>query len=171
MAEGGDISGLIAALGGTDLDTIENPAVGLLAPGDTATAFLNTDTTGNAFLSIVAMILPTNDGFVGLDALSIPTQAGTYTYMLNAYDAGTEANNELVAVDGGVPGTLGFPNPPPIGLTHSGGSNAILVDQNTMVHVHRGILGDTNPIGGTSDIDSTNFRWLNPIAKLVITVN
>ncbi len=171
MAEGGDISGLSTAVGGADVDTIENPAGGLLAPGDTAITNINTDTTGNGYLSLVAMILPTNDGFVGVDSLEIPSQAGTYMYMLNAYDAGTEANNELAAADGGMPGTLGFPNPPPVGSTDSGGSNVIGADPNTMVHVHRGVLGDTNPSGGMSDIDSTKYRWLNPIAKLVITVN
>ncbi|MBT8352280.1 MAG: spondin domain-containing protein, partial [Deltaproteobacteria bacterium] len=82
MAEGGDISGLSTKVGGADADTIENPAGGLLAPGDTAMADLNTDITGNEYLSLVAMILPTNDGFVGADSLKIPTQAGTYTYML-----------------------------------------------------------------------------------------
>jgi hypothetical protein len=34
-----------------------------------------------------------------------------------------------------------------------------------------GFPGNTNPSGGMSDIDSTKFRWLNPIAMLVITVN
>lgn len=170
MAEGGDISGLSSDVGGADSDTVENPAGGLLGPGETATVDLNTDTTGNGHLSLAAMILPTNDGFVGVDALKIPTQAGTYTFMLNAYDAGTEPNNELVAAEGGVPGTPGFPNPPPIGLTDSGGSNVVGDDPNTTVHIHRGVLGDTNPSGGTSDIDSTKHRWLNPIAKLVITV-
>jgi hypothetical protein len=171
MAEGGDISGLSTEVGGADADTIENPAGGLLAPGDTAMADLNTDTTGNEYLSLVAMILPTNDGFVGVDSLKIPTQAGTYRYTLNAYDAGTEANNELPAADGGVLGTPGFPNPAPVGSTDSGGSNVIGADPNTMIHVHRGILGDTNPSGGMSDIDSSKYRWLNPIAMLVITVN
>ncbi len=171
MAEGGDISGLSSDVGGADADTIENPAGGLLGPGESTTADLDTDTSGNGYLSLVAMILPTNDGFVGLDALEIPSQAGTYTYRLYAYDAGTEANNELVAADGGVPGTSGFPNPPPIGLTDSGGSNTVADDSNPTVHIHRGVLGDTNPSGGTSDIDSTKHRWLNPIAKLVITVN
>ena len=43
-------------------------------------------------------------------------------------------------------------------------------DSNTMVHVHRGILGDTDPTGGKSDLDSTIHRWQNPVAKVVITV-
>ena len=74
---------------------MENPAVGLLAPGDSATATLDT-TAGNTHLSIVAMLLPTNDGFVGLDSLEIPTTPGTYIYYLNGYDAGTEANDEVI---------------------------------------------------------------------------
>lgn len=170
MAEGGDISGLSEMVGGADADTVENPAAGLLAPGNTTMTGLNTDDTGNEYLSLVAMILPTNDGFVGMDALKIPSDPGTYTYMLNAYDAGTEANNELAAADGGVPGTPGFPNPPPVGLTDFGGSGIAGSDANTKVQVHRGILGDTNPTGGISDIDSTRYRWLNPIARLVIKV-
>jgi len=171
MAEGGDISGLSTMMGGADADTIENPAGGLMAPGDTAMADLNTDASGNTYLSLVAMILPTNDGFVGMDALKIPTAKGTYAYMLNAYDSGTEGNNELAAADGGIPGTAGFPNPPPVGSTDFGGSGVAGMDANAKVQIHRGILGDTNPSGGMSDIDSTKYRWLNPIARLVITVN
>ena len=35
MAEGGDLSGLLTDVGGADADTSENPAAGLLAPGQT----------------------------------------------------------------------------------------------------------------------------------------
>lgn len=170
MAEGGSIADLSMAVGGMDADTVENPAGGLLGPGETVSADLNTDATGHMYLSLVAMILPTNDGFVGLDSLMIPSEPGTYIYMLNAYDAGTEANNELVAADGGVPGVPGMPNPPPVGLTHSGGTGVTTTENNTTVHIHRGVLGDTNPAGGFSDINSTAYRWLNPVARLILTV-
>ena len=46
------------------------------------------------YLSIAAMFLPSNDGFVGVDSWPIPTQPGTYTFRMNGYDAGTEANAE-----------------------------------------------------------------------------
>ena len=36
-------------------------------------------TAGNTRLSLAAMLLPTNDGFVGLDSWTIPTTPGTYT--------------------------------------------------------------------------------------------
>lgn len=170
MAEGGDISGLSAAVGGADADTVENPAGGLLGPGETISADINTDATGHTVISLVAMILPSNDGFVGWNSAAIPTEPGTYTYSLNAYDAGTEANDEIAAADGGVPGNPGFPNPPPVGLTHSGGTGVTFTESNPTVHIHRGVLGDTNPTGGISDIDSTRYRWLNPVARVVLTV-
>jgi hypothetical protein len=170
MAEGGDISGLSAAVGGADADTVENPAGGLLGPGETISADLDTDASGHAVISLVAMILPTNDGFVGWNSAPIPATPGTYIYSLNAYDAGTEANDEIVAADGGVPGNPGFPNPPAVGLADSGGTGVTLAENNPTVHIHRGVLGDTNPTGGISDIDSTRYRWLNPVARVVLTV-
>ena len=77
LAEGGDISGVASMLSGVSADVVENPAAGLLAPGMSTTAMLmNSD--GNEYLSLAAMLLPTNDGFVGLDSWMIPTDAGTY---------------------------------------------------------------------------------------------
>lgn len=43
-------------------------------------------------------------------------------------------------------------------------------EANTRIHIHRGILGDDNLSGGSSDLDSAVHRWLNPVAKLLITV-
>ena len=82
MAEGGDITGLssdVGALGGT---VAENPAGGLLAPGASATAMLDVRGRDNRYLSVVAMMLPTNDGFIGLNAVEIPKRRGSYTYYL-----------------------------------------------------------------------------------------
>lgn len=171
MAEGGDISGLLVQVGGADSDTADNPALGLLAPGQSVTFSLNTDTTGNGFLSLVAMILPTNDGFVGLDSLPIPTAPGTYTFYLNAYDAGTEANDELVVgAAGGAPNSAGIPAAPgnDAGINGTGVTNT---ESNSVVHIHRGSLGDADLNGGISDLDNSVHRWLNPVAKLVLVVN
>ena len=169
MAEGGDISGLTVDLGGADADTVEDPAGGVLGPGLSTMTTLDSSLTGNTHLSIVAMILPTNDGFVGLDALEIPTTPGTYTYTLNAYDAGTEANDELIN-GGGTPGVLGIPAAPG-GDGGTAGTGVTSAETNTTIHIHRGILGDSNPTGGVSDLDSGIHRWLNPVAELIITVN
>ncbi len=168
MAEGGDISGLINMLTNADANINENPAAGLLAPTMSASFDLTND-TANTHLSLAAMILPSNDGFVGLNSWEIPTEAGTYTVFLNAYDAGTEANDEIRG--SGVPGEAGMPVPPP--LDNSIGNNGIgvtSVESNESVHIHRGSLGDDDMSAGNSDISNTVHRWLNPIAKLTITV-
>ncbi|WP_435235930.1 spondin domain-containing protein [Psychromonas sp. PT13] len=166
MAEGGDTSDLksdVSASGGTTLDLTSAPTLA----GTTSTGTI--DTESNEYLSLTAMILPTNDGFVGLDSWKIPTEAGTYTIMLNAYDAGTEINDEIIN-GGGSPGVAGIPADPS-GNAGTGGTGASLNEANTNVHIHPGSVGDTDTEGGISDLDSTVHRWLNPVAKLVVTVN
>lgn len=169
MAEGGDISGLeadVTALGAT---VVANPAGGLLAPATSTTFNMNTDGTSNDRLTVVAMLLPTNDAFAGLNAVEIPTAAGTYSFDVPAYDAGTEANDELLT-GGGAPGAPGIPADPG-GLTGTGGTGAAIADSNTNVHIHRGSLGDPDAAGGASDLDSSVHRWLNPIVRVTVTVN
>ena len=168
MAEGGDISGLSAMAQGAGARVTENPASGILAPSMSTSVSMD---SGNMdYLSITAMLLPTNDGFVGLSAWMIPEQPGTYTIMLNGYDAGTEANNELLVADGGIPGMLGMPGIPG-GMGGTGGTGVTVTEANTRVHIHRGNLGDADINGGVSDVNSSIHRWLNPVAKVVVTVH
>ncbi|MFD2230981.1 spondin domain-containing protein [Alkalimarinus sediminis] len=167
MAEGGDISGLAAATVATGAVNSENPASGLLAPS-TSTLVSNLDTQTNTHLSVVGMLLPTNDAFVGLNGWEIPQQAGTYTVYLNAYDAGTEANDEIVN-GGGAPGAPGIPANPG-GNGGTGATGVTATETNQTVHIHRGNVGDTDLSGGVSDVDSRIHRWLNPVAKVVVTV-
>ena len=169
MAEGGALTGLQA-----DLDAISgthaNSGAALMA-GASVTVALNTDAApANTKLSVVSMLLPTNDAFLGLDAIDIPSAAGTYTFYLNAYDAGTEANDELIT-GGGAPGVPGIPADPG-GLAGTGATGGVAgVDQNTTVHIHRGAIGDSNSTGGNSDLDNTVHRWLNPVARVTVVVN
>jgi len=167
MAEGGDISGLSAMLSAVNANNVENPASGLLAPAMSTTAILTT-TDGNDYLSLVAMLLPTNDGFVGLNSWKIPTEVGTYTFILNAYDAGTEANDEMIT-GGGAPGVAGIPAAPG-GDAVTGATGVTMTETNTNVHVHPGNLGDDDLAGGKSDLSNTVHRWLNPVARVTVKV-
>ncbi|NOX92986.1 MAG: hypothetical protein GXP18_11215 [Gammaproteobacteria bacterium] len=170
MAECGHLDPLFLTpeVGAADADTIDNPATGLLAPGTSTSAMLVTTET---HLSIVAMVLPTNDAFLGLESQYIPSEAGTYTYYVNAYDAGTEANDEMLMTagecaytdSGMIPGAPGMD----AGMNGTGVATA---DSNTMIHVHRGVLGDQDETGGTSDLNSTIHRWQNPVAKITVVV-
>lgn len=168
MAEGGDISGLeadVMALGAT---IVTDPVNDLLGPAANITFTMNTDGTSNDRLSIVAMLLPTNDAFAGLNAVEIPTEPGTYSFDVPAYDAGTEANDELVT-GGSAPGAPGIPADPG-GFAGTGGTGAAIADANPNVHIHRGSLGDSNASGGVSDLDSSVHRWLNPVIRVTLTV-
>lgn len=171
MAEGGDINGLATAAHSAGATMVENPAAGLLAPGaSTTTSVLNTDSTDNKYLSVVAMVLPSNDGFVGVNSWKIPSTPGTYMMSAMAYDAGTEANDELLgASDAGASGNVGVPAAPS-GFGGSGGTGAAGADTNQMIHIHRGVLGDTDSSGGMSDLDSRVHRWLNPVARITVKV-
>ena len=170
MAEGGSIAGLVSELGDISATIIENPAAGLLGPGQTAMTNLNTDAAvDNTHLSVVAMLLPTNDGFMGLNASSLPTESGTYTYYVNAYDAGTEANDEIRG--SGAPGEAGFPAPGPIDASAGMNGTGISATAESFVHIHRNSLGDSDQSGGSSDINNSVHRWLNPVAMVIVTIN
>lgn len=170
MAEGGDISALVADVEAINATVVANPASGLLAPGQRTSATLNTDDApDNSRLSIVAMILPSNDGFMGLNAIDIPTEPGRYVYSVNAYDSGTEGNDEVVG--SGAPGEPGYPAPPPVLAASGSGGSGIAATAEGFVHIHRNVLGDDNLNGGNSDIDNTVHRWLNPVVRVIVTVN
>ncbi len=167
MAEGGSIDGLVAEANPLGAVTSEDPAGGLLNPG-ASTVVMDLDTGTNNLLTIAAMILPSNDAFIGLDSWNIPSEAGVYTLYLNAYDAGTEANDEIVN-GGGASGVAGIPANPG-GNGGVDGTGVTTTESNNNVHIHRGVIGDTDPAGGPSDLDSRIHRWLNPVAKVVVTV-
>ena len=172
LAEGGDITGLdsdVLNLGGM---TVANPAAGLLAPGATAMADLGDPGAGNTQLSVLAMLSPTNDGFLGLNAITLPAEPGTYSYWVNAYDAGTEANDEIRGgATAGMPGVSGMPVPAPLdALVGTGGSGVMGATAEGFVHIHRGVIGDNDATAGISDINASSQRWLNPVARVTVTV-
>ncbi len=161
MAEGGDISGLVADIENAGGVTVSNPvgadAGNLLVPGaSTTTTLITADEDNNNYLTITAMMLPTNDGFVALNGVMIPKIAGTYKYVLNAHDAGTEANTEI---------TTDIP-----ALATGTGATGVATSAEGYVHIHRGTLGDSSATAGASDLDSSMHRWLNPVASVIITV-
>jgi hypothetical protein len=176
VAEAGDTTGVQAQLP-SGSSTIVDPNGGPLKPGGTVTsaAFTGGAGTANSQLTILAMMVPTNDGFMSLNAIDIPTTPGTYTYNVTAYDAGTEANDEKAAMAGGInqPGMI-FP----AFLNDASGKLASTINTSAtgfasatkegFVHIHRGIVGSAP--GGPSALDNTVYRWLNPVARVVLTV-
>ena len=159
LAEEGNIDPLNSFANNAGFSTVGNPAQGPLAPGS-QTEF-HFDTHQFQHLSFSAMILPTNDGFVGVDSWPIPTEPGIYTFISHAYDAGTEANDELKS---------SIPNPPFLTFGHNGSGVETQITQNK-IHIHPGNVGDHDPNGGHSDLVITQSRWLNPIAMITVHVH
>lgn len=166
IAEGGDIGPMVDLLSTVGADYAAGD--GLLAPGASVTLTLTDVAESNSLLSLSGMLLPTNDGFVGVDSIHLPsTSADSITVFARGYDAGTEANDELLG--GGAPGVSGFPAPPPVVATGTGtGASGISTQAEGFIHVHPGIIGDLDPNGGVSDINVAVHQFQNPVARVTV---
>ena len=164
LAEGGDVTPMAELLEGLGASVATGS--GLLAP-HASVEFTLSGNPGDV-LSAAAMLLPTNDGFAGLNSVSLPAAGETVTFTANGYDAGTEGNNEVVGTaEIGVPG---FPAPPPVVASGTGtGASGFALEPEGYVHIHRNVIGDLDPAGGVSDINALVHRWLNPVASISIT--
>ena len=148
LAESGNIGPLESALLATPGVADVAKGAGLLHPGQSVTFSVAT-MDGATHVSVAAMLLPTNDGFVGLGDVAGPSGQGTVTVHALAYDAGSETNDESCAH---IPGGAGC-----------GGEALSPGDLGEgFVHVHRGIHG----IG---DLDAAAHDWRNPVALVRIT--
>lgn len=94
-------------------------------------------------LTIVSMLVNTNDAFTGLDSVQVRGKRSQLSR--NAYDAGSERNNELKAF---IPG-------PCCG-------NAFVRDpEGALIGPHQGITG-------VGDLDPAVYGWKGPVAQITI---
>jgi Spondin_N len=155
LAEGGDTAPLTSILESTgsrvsDVQTI----AGLLEPGATATVTIQAR-PNTRFLSLAAMLIPTNDTFVSLNGVKLPRH-GSRTYYAVAYDAGSEANDQSCA---------NIPGP------RCGGEGASVASDTDegFVHVSNGFhdLGEFDS-NGAEVLGPQLYDWRNPVAKVSI---
>lgn len=163
LAEDGDASGLSSELTDADADgqaTVLAGAAGPIAPGETTSTIINVDGSSNAYVNYAAMILPSNDAFVGNNAASQLFSAsgeflGEHTSTISGgqvYDAGTEVNTELDAA-----------------FINQMGPNTG-VDENGVVALHPGFNGSLgNPDSTSGDqiiLGGTNAfgEFIDPVA-------
>lgn len=144
---------LSAALDATGLGISGVGGTGPVGPGGEVEFSFTTD---EDHLSIVSMIVCTNDGFAGLDTWKLPTEDGaSKTTRLRGFDAGTEINTE--ADTDIVPAP--FCADPALG---TGVSNPDLAE-NGKILPHRGILG-------VGDFDAS-YDWQGRVAEVTVTRN
>ncbi len=144
VAEAGDVGPLAALLSGLHGKVLATAdSGGLLAPGESVTVEIP---AGGRFdrISVVGMLIPTNDTFVALDSERI--KYWEKAYLVPAYDSGSEYNDELCAnIPGPVCGGEGY--------SDAGGEG--------YVHISRGI-------SGIADLEPANYDWRNPVAEITI---
>lgn len=150
LAEGGDTDPLtdeVANLA-TDVQTVP----GLLGPGQTVSTVISGQ-PGRGRISIAAMLIPTNDTFVALNGMPLPIFK-TVEYLVPAYDAGTELNDQSCQ---NIPG-------PRCG----GGGYSAEVGEG-YVHIGNGFheLGDQDE-DGFEVLGPQSYDWRNSVARIVV---
>ena len=145
LAEGGATEALAQSLIDTGKvhDSVTSP-VPVLA-GQSVTLEVATNRRAD-HLSLAAMILPTNDGFIALNGIQGPKRGQTKVVYIPGYDAGSELNDEFCT---NIPG----PQCGGEGYSVNGGEG--------YVHIHAGIHGN-------GDLSRADYDWRNPIAKVTI---
>ena len=158
IAESGDNGDFLTEATDSDDVYTAQSGTGVLLPGLSETMELETNDTGAIYLSVVTMLVNTNDAITGMNKIDIADLAvgETINHHLRSYDAGTEANSETADT---------IPGPAAAGGSQEGFSAARddLLDQ---VLVHPGVV--TSDDGLVSSTLTQVNRWDNPVAHLLI---
>lgn len=133
-----------------DVQTSGAPPAGFTAPGASKTVTVVAPV--GAQLTLVAMLIPTNDAFVALNGVDLPRDFSPVTFDAIAYDSGTEINDELCA---------SIPGPNFAECNGPGGGGAPTVGAEGYVHVHAGMHG-------VGDFNQAQRDWRNPTARVMV---
>lgn len=144
MAEGGNTGPLAAMINATPQASTASSAP--LAAGQTVTIHVASLSSANT-LSLAAMMLPTNDGFIAVTDVPLPKNKQVATYFSNGHDAGSEPNDELCS---NIPG----PHCGGVGVSAGVGGEGF-------VHIHAGMHG----IGS---LEPSEYDWRNPVARITV---
>jgi hypothetical protein len=148
LAESGNVMPLKTMLDGSDKVTGTAMTAGLLDAGASVTFDINLDQRVGR-ISLAAMLLPTNDSFVALNSVYLPRRGeGSVTYAADAYDAGSEPNDELC---GSIPGPLCM------------GEGRSPIDNDAEGFVHM-----SNGIHGIGDLAPATYDWRGAVAEVTI---
>jgi len=150
MAETGNPGPLEASVPmGNDTVIVLGDHGGIALPSESNSVEI---TTVGKYLTVVGMLAATNDAFYAIRGVRLPT-SGSTTFYATAFDAGSEANNEL---SGDVPASADEnDNDPGINYGIAG------VDREGFIHVHNGIFG-----GG--DLVPSEHDWNNPVVEIIV---
>lgn len=120
--------------------------MGLTFPGKSTTMVISAK-RGMDHVSIGAMLGATNDAFFAVSDVDLPKGRSAVTYMADAYDAGSETNDELCSTVAGCGGSAAGYSPDDSGEGY--------------VTIHNGVHG-------VGDLNAATMDWRNPVAEIVI---
>jgi hypothetical protein len=118
-------------------------AGGPIPPGASRTYTVETSGHFNR-LTVLTMLVNTNDGFTGLDSEHLRGRGETRSTM--AYDAGSEVNNELT---GFIPGPC---------CNHP----FVRDPEGALIRMHEGITG-------RGDLSPATYGWSGPVARIQVS--
>ncbi len=160
MAETGDIAGLFNEISnhGTAVPGGETGPV-LSGESRSFELVVDADDVDNIRLTVLTMLINTNDAFTGVNALDLSSLEAGQRLVHNgvAYDAGTEVNSEATGTFPG-PGLRGVVD---VGSENSGDS------EGSVVTMHNGVI--TQDDGLPSSILRDINRFDNPVARITVT--
>ena len=152
MAEVGNVSGLMMMYEGMmGVMDVQMTGMTMTMPGVT-TEIMISGMYGYR-VSLVGMLIPTNDAFLGANMM-LPGEGGMMGYA-NAYDAGTEMNDEMCS---------SIPNPPPTDWAECGG----MLGEGAQIGMGEGGIVISNGINGQGDFMPMYRDWKNPVARITI---
>jgi hypothetical protein len=144
QAEAGNPGPLQSLLDDSPNDVLDtNNSGGVLMPGESATLMISGSSKFD-HLTLTAMLVTTNDAFAGLNGAELPKRSATW--LIPAYDAGSEENDEDCA---------NIPGPPCGDMDDSGNAG-------------EGYVYIGNGIQGIGDVDPAEFDWNNPVARVQV---
>ncbi len=154
IAENGNNEPLVALLGGSAAVVDSATGTAPVMPGESAT--ITVEAPAGSLLSVVFMLICTNDGFSGVDSMTLPA-SGSESVDANAYDAGTENNTEDFA-------DIVPPCQDLIGVSSddagTGETNTALAEGG-VITAHQGIQGGT-------DLTVSDHGWTDPVARITV---
>lgn len=158
LAEGGDNGQLLSEAAAAE-QYIASGSTGPVLPssiGDSLTLDVPAAELSDLRLSVMTMLIRTNDAFTGLNATNISDMevGSSRTFNAPTWDAGTELDDEAGV---NMPGTGGE------------GFNATRNDRIDLVRFHNGVVTNASPEFGlpTSDLTEAD-RFLNPTSRIVV---
>ncbi|WP_277554563.1 spondin domain-containing protein [Halobaculum limi] len=162
LAENGNLDPLLELIGQTD--AIRTAAVGgsplvpKSDPGETGLPYyssleLSADASAT-HMTVVSMLIATNDGIVGLDTVELPSEVNaSETHYANGYDVGTEENTELYE----------DLVPPAQSLILGGEADGGTAESNPDL-AEDGVIRPHPGISGDGDLDPAVYGWDEPAA-------